>query len=253
MANLSATNVRDVTDCWARAYDLMAALLGSNETTNDTWRKAAKKVWDIGLAAADTAEAQSPLTNVCAYANEARSAFVPSSFIKDRLSSQVNGLITECDGNLGNFLDDNDVRVHPSFGDLFYLVTGARLSPITCVFPPSQVLGSVARSAGTWTFSAGTDVDVTKYGGAQLQIRATHLIGAADAIVTLTCQKFDGGTEQQVVTMPSGSAIDTLVDVGDSADLYVAVTTASVSGGTNADAIDIETKLTRAIASILTG
>lgn len=251
MANITSSNVLTIADGYARAYELMAALLGSNETTAGTWRRLAKLVWDTALAAADASEAQSPLSNIAAYANEARTAFIPSTFIKDRLAQQVNGLIAECDGNLGSFLNDNDARVHYYFGELFYLVTGQRLSPVTVVFPPSQSLYTASRAAGAWTAVAGTDVDETKYGGAQLQIKATHLIGAADVTITLTCVKFDGGTEQQVVTLPQNTALDGTVDVGDSDDLYVAVSACAVSGGTNSDAFAVETKLTRSIAAAL--
>lgn len=252
MANLSAQNVQDICDVYARQYDLMATLLGTDEVTADTWRFGAKKVWDIALAGADAAEAQSPLTNIAGVANDARVAFAPATFVKERLQSQIQGLQAECDGSIGTFLNDNTIRVHPSFGDLYFYVAGVRLSPIAVVFPPVQVLAHIVRGASAFTYSAGTAVDTTKYGGAQLRLRAKTVIGGADCVLTLTCQKADGGSEQQVVTMPSTSAIDTYVDVGSASNIYTAVTNITATGGTNLDSIDVETKLTRSIATILT-
>jgi len=251
MANLSTANVTAIADALARGYDLQAALLGADETTNDTWRKLAKLVWDTAISAADASEAQSPLTNLAGVANDARTNFAPSVFIKDRLQAIVQGLINECDANLGDYLNDNDLRVHYSFGDLFYYVTGLRLSPISVVFPPVQIVAHIVRGASTWTFTGGTAVDTTKYGGAQLRLRAKSIIGASDCVCTLTCVKADGSSEQRSATMPQASAVDTYVDVGSASNLYVSVSAISVTGGTNGDDIDVETKLVRSIATAL--
>ena len=251
MANLSTANVTTIADALARGYDLQAALLGADEVTPSTWRMMAKLVWDTAIAAADASEAQSPLTNLAGVANDARTNFNPSVFVKDRLQSIVQGLVNECDGNLGDYLDDNDLRVHYSFGDLYYYVTGLRLSPISVVFPPVQIIAHVLRGASEWAFSAGTAIDTTKYGGAQLRLRAKTVIGAADCVCTLTCVKADGSSEQRSATMPSGSAIDTYVDVGSASNLYASVSAISVTGGTNLDDIDVESKLLRSIASAI--
>jgi hypothetical protein len=252
MANLATADVTTICDVLARMYDLQAALLGADETTSSTWRKGMKSIWDTALAAADTAEAQTPLTNLCAPANDLRTAFNPTAFVKDRLLTVVNGLVTECDADLGSYLDDNDLRVHYSFGDLFYYATGLRLSPISVVFPPVQSLYTAVRASTTWASTVGTPVDTTKYGGAQLTLRATHAIGSGeDAVATLTCVKLDGGTEQQVVTMPKDSVLDTYVDVGTAANIYTSVSAMVVTGGNASDALAVETKLTRSIAAAI--
>ena len=255
VANLPVAQAQNCMDVLARMYELAYPVLGSNETTANTWRRGAKRIWDEALAGADAAEAQSPLTYIAAPADTVRSALDPAVFIKNALQGLVTGLQSELDNDIAGFLGDNDIRAHYYFGDLFYQVTGRRLSPATVVFPPVQTIIAGDRGASAWTFDAASvPLDVTKYGGTQLELVADTLIGAADCVVTLTCRSWDGTTYtsvQEQVTMPQASASGTAVAIGDSGDLYVDVTAISATGGTSGDGLSVRSKLVRSIAAII--
>lgn len=251
MANMPLANALNAMDALARMWEIMAPVLGDDEVTPDTWRRGVKLVWDEALIAADETEAQSPLTNVATPADAARLSMAPAVHIRDAVQGIMTGLQSELDNDIAAYLSEEGGRCHYLFGDLYYYVSGARLSPTSVVFPPVQTIGSMARAGGSWTYTPGTAVDTTKHGPARLEIVCLGAVGLQDIVVTLTLAKFDGGTEQRQVTVTGQSEEGATFAVSGESDLYVNVASAEVSGGTDGDSLGVRTILARSIEDIL--
>jgi hypothetical protein len=173
----------------------------------------------------------------------------PSVSLPAAYASRIAALRTHLGGDLDAYLLNNDSRVHANINTIL----NAGLKP-TGIMAPSMTgaskLGNyVAATATTGTFTPGLSVDLTKYGKAWLQLHVTHNIGAS-LIATIIGTKIDGSAQSKAVTL-TGHVIGDLVAVGTlglSADHYVSVSSVTITGGTNLDAFDIETKIERAIA-----
>jgi hypothetical protein len=138
--------------------------------------------------------------------------------------------------NFNTWLAEGD-RVHPYFQQGGY----AGLTP-TNVFPPETELGTFAVSGpGAGTITAGDTVDTTRYGGAQLALVATSAIGSENIGVTLTVTDEDGEEDEVSGTITALSESATVVELGTSADRFVAVTACEITGGTASDAFKIVT------------
>lgn len=110
----------------------------------------------------------------------------------------------------------------------------------TNVFPPETELGTFAVSgSGAGTFTDGDAVDTTLYGGAQLALVTTSVIGAAGITVTLTVTDEEGEEGEVEGTITALSESGTVVELGTAADRFVAVTDCEITGGTASDAFKI--------------
>jgi hypothetical protein len=144
-------------------------------------------------------------------------------------------------GDLSAFLLANDKRVSA----VWNTILGARLTPASIMAPAmsgANKLGHFAAlTATTGTFTDGLAVDKTLYGKAWLQLVMTHDI-AGSLVATIVGKKYDGTSQSKAVTLTGHSNSD-IVPVGTtglSGDNFQDVTGVTITGGTAADAFDIE-------------
>lgn len=166
-------------------------------------------------------------------------------------------------GGVYSFINTNSLVVHPEFAAAFNWMSangrtlGLRPYPVQ-VIQPSQiftsvevVLGSIAvTGATTGTFTAGTALDLTKYGPAQLYLKNTAGSGTTGTatVFGITYTNAAGQTGQTTTQALSGS-------LGAGATLAVSTITGSAvsnitvnSSGSTGDAIAVTIEPTRTIA-----
>ncbi len=165
---------------------------------------------------------------------------------------------------LNAFLVTNTVQVHPEFAAAFNRMaslavttglTNTAPTPIALaqIYSPVEVsLGSIAvTGASTGTFSPGSTLDTTKYGGSQIYLKNTDVsttTGTATSF-TVTYTATDGtsghtSTQALGGTLASGAylAINAVKNAKTVTNIVVN------SGGVSPDAIAVVIKLVRAVA-----
>ncbi|MGH3430875.1 MAG: hypothetical protein ACRDQZ_25455 [Mycobacteriales bacterium] len=174
----------------------------------------------------------------------------PSPNLPSAYASRLTALRAAL-GDLNAYLIANDSRIHANFNTILNAGIAAR-----SIFPPVYSGGTklgdfVAIDATTGTFTAGVNVDTTKYGKAWLTLHMTHDITDA-LMVTVTGKKLDGTSHSVGPIDLTGKMNADQANVGTlglDADHFVQVTAIVITGGTAADAFDIETRLERTIAA----
>lgn len=177
-----------------------------------------------------------------AYAAETAAA-TPYATAASIWSTAVQNLNRHVSG-FNTYLAAQGILVSPDFRELVNTILGSNVLSSAYVFTPTAtVLASEAvTGSGAGTFTAGTDVsttDNTGYGGAQVEVHTTSLIGAASIVATLTVTLFDTTSTTRNVTIPSGTASGDTVSVGTSTDRIVACTAITFTGGTSGDAFEV--------------
>ena len=242
------TDAQSDFDVIAHSLELLETACGADEVTDGTLRHGIKNVQDrVGSAYSSLDETAIARDLDC---GTERTALVPATLAAALFGARIRGYITHY-GDLAVWLAAQTVRVHHKFGDVYRALTGSYLTPTSVVFPPVTAVSDFTRGASVWVFTHGAAIDSTKYGPAQMEV-VVHVgvtIGASPCVLTLTCVKFDGTTEQRIVTVPNGSAAGTVVDVGVSADVYQDVASITATGGNSGDRLDIRNKLLRTIAT----
>lgn len=159
--------------------------------------------------------------------------------------SAFNAAVTRhIGGDVNTWLALGSSRVH------YYFRQGGNtaLTPKN-VFPPATALGSFAvTGSGAGTFTDGSAVDTSLYGGAQISVKTTHAIGAADINLTISCLDEDGNVDTVTGTIPDGTLINTTIELGTAADRIADVTDVEITGGTADDAFTIQTVEDRTLA-----
>lgn len=256
MANYPAASAETDFDTLAHIYDLLDVVLG-NGTESGTASMGAQHIWDRVIEAADGPDKHSVIANLAGAAKTLAEKLKTASgetgygyTVADLVGGFLRGLQTELDGNIDTWLTNNARRVHWNIQALHYQVFGGYLTPAN-VFPPVVEMGRVDRAAGEWAFTDGDEIDpeTDNHGPGQLEIFVPqgYTIGAQDCVLTLTCVKATGSSEQRQVTMPAYSEAGTAVDVGTTSDVYTDVSAVSVTGGTDGDRVGVRTKLLRDI------
>lgn len=138
------------------------------------------------------------------------------------------------------------VRVHPDLRKIGFQIDAPNAFCATVVDP---VASYVVTGAGAGTFTAGSDLDTTVYGKANLSVVVTHAIGGVNLVATLSLKRIEGTRETRTVTMPALSLIGASVAIGTpGADMYVGVTSVTVAGGTAGDAFKVVSGIERTVA-----
>lgn len=245
MATISAANLTKLVDNLAAAYALATTWLGDGTGSTSISAGAASTLAGI-LALDDFDQENDLLAAAKAWAEQGKVASPLAAYgntMGIRARALVDALKVHRAGDLDAALATEVVRVHADFDRLYNDIYSAHLSRAN-VFPEVTITDTVTRTGGSPVLAAGTAIDQYQ-GPGQLEIEVTSTIGIADWVLTLTCDLLDGTTEDQEVTATALDAIGTKVDVGTSADVYMGVSAVSATGGTDADAVQVQTKLLR--------
>jgi len=148
-------------------------------------------------------------------------------------------------GSLNAFLTSAGIRVHPDLRKIGMQVDAVNAFAATAVDPMASF---AVTGSGAGTYTAGTDIDTTLYGKANLVVKPTALVGAATITATLTLRLLDGSQETKTVSLPSGTASGTAIEIGTpGTDMYVGVDGISITGGTNGDAFKVVSTVERTV------
>lgn len=254
MSNYSAANAQSDMDTVARMYELLESVLGTGSETG-TVSKGALNIYDRILDDADSTDDYSIIANLAQPANDLREAGKIYSGSQGYANTFANivrkfivGLQTELGGSIDSWLTSNSRRVHEYFGQAFYEVTGQRLSRAN-IFPTTVEMGTLSRSGSTWAFSDGSAVAST-IGPAQIEAYVpTGTIGSATCTVQVTVETLAGASESKTAYLPNASASGASAAFGTTGSIYVDVTAATCSGGTDGDIIALRTITKRDISS----
>jgi hypothetical protein len=149
--------------------------------------------------------------------------------------------------DLDTFLSDALLRVHNLWRRGGNLAIAAEN-----VFPPVTILGTVAvtgSGAGTLTMDPDTDGAInTIYADAELEVKVINQqLGAAQIVLTVVGTNFLGGVETHTATITAEAAENAVFDVGTSGDRYYTLTSVTLTGGTNGDDLQIQSKVDRTL------
>jgi hypothetical protein len=244
VATLAITPLLTILDSLAKAVQIFAAAVGASGSDVSTVSEgAANNVVTLADAVASS-------NDVAALVKEfqERATLVTTDALARTLQGERVQVALDAHyggtGGLNRFLTAQGKRVHPDLRRL-----GIQVDAVNA-FPPAIVtLATFAvTGAATGTLTPGSDVDTGLYGKANTVVRTTTAIGSTTT-VTLTMKKLDGTTEQQLVTLPSGTASGVEFDIGThGTDLYVGVSAIAVAGGTAGNGFAVRTEVERAIA-----
>lgn len=176
----------------------------------------------------------------------------PTNDISPGFVARLKALNTHLDPTLDGYLTSNDARVHPALRD--YLKWPLKPSNIfqSPVLSGGTKLGSYVLSGmSAGAFTDGVAVDLTKFGKIWLTVKIVGQTVSADITVTIVGKKIDNSSQSKVVTLTSGSVVNTHFNVGTlgvSADHFVDVTAVTVTGGGASDAFELESRLERTVA-----
>lgn len=234
MSTINTTQLAAETARIAAVYNALATVVGSGET--NTISKAGENSLAAILATADSdiLNALLPEADIfkCALAE-----------IDTRALARWLWALDQHVGGLNDFLDDNAMHIH------YHCKTCYPTLLPRSVFPPVTELGTLAMSdADTGTITVGDSVDTDLYGDGLIELYTTVLIGAADLTGTVYGTDIDGNSVQADFTVSSGTATETVVAISGTTR-FVSIdkdlTEASLSGGTNGDALTIRTTFDR--------
>lgn len=251
MATLSAADLTKLVDNLAAAYALAKTWLGDGTGSTSISAGAASTL--AGILALDDYDQENDLLAASkAWAEQSKyrsglSAYGNTVGLRSR--QIIDALKTHENGDLDAALATEAVRVHADFDRLYYDVYGTHLTRDN-VFPEVTITDSILQTAGLPVVSAGATIDEFQ-GPGQLEVEViTGAIGTPNWVLTLTCDLLDGTTEDKIVTVTGLSTVGTKFDVGTAADVYMGISAASATGGTNGDNVQVQTKLLRTPALI---
>lgn len=236
----------DLTDDIARMVQVLQTAIG-DEDTPATAAAYAAAVRNTLTAFADPDEAKLTIdllpaardmvTNI---ANLARIASYVAGFNSAVLSHLAQDLNT--------WLTAGALRVHP----LFRQGGNASILPIN-VFPPLTVLATYAvtgSGAGTLTLDPTTLglINTALYADAPLEVKVINQqLGAAQIVMTVVGTDFAGAAQSHVATITAEAAQNAVFDVATASDRFARVTAATITGGTNGDDLQIQSKVDRSL------
>jgi len=236
------------TDMFAAAVEILFTAHG-DEDTPDTAAAECAAFRDDVVAFTDPDEAE-----ITAAFIDVAISLVSAMELERTLASYFSQFNSAVIAHLGEDLNDwiefDGTKVH----HLFKRGGNLQLSPVN-VFPPITILGDFAVSgtdAGTWTPNPDNDaeVDTANYADAQLECEVINqTIGGASITVHVTGTDFDGnsqGPHDAIIT--SGAIVGDKFDVGTSVDRYATITAVTITGGTNGDDFQIQTKEDRTLS-----
>lgn len=244
MTTISASDFLTITDSAGKQY-AEELLIPTDTHAGNVLTGASNNVTRI-KALTDTQQVIDLLSGV--YATEtaaatpyATAASVWGTFVQN-LNRHVSGYNT--------YLAAEGILVSPDFRDLVNAILGSNVLSSAYVFVPiATVLASEAvTGSGAGTYTHGTAVATTAntgYGGAQVEVHTTSLIGATSIVATLTVTLYDGTSTTRSVTIPNGTASGSNISVGSSTDRITDVTVISFTGGQSGDAFQVRTIVPR--------
>lgn len=159
-----------------------------------------------------------------------------------------SAIISHLGQNLNTWLTTGALRVHP----LFRQGGNTTLLPIN-VFPPATVLATFAvtgAGAGALTLDPTTLglIDTTLYADAPLEVKVINqAIGAAQIVATVIGTDFAGAAQSHTATITAEAAENAVFDVGTASDRFARVTAVTITGGTNGDDLQIQSKVDRSL------
>lgn len=143
-------------------------------------------------------------------------------------------------GEINAYLTTNSVLVHAELRDALTTLSAVN------VIPPVTVLGSFEfTDVGTGTFTQNNSIDITKFGGAQLEVVAlTALTGAGTSIASLTGTAFNGDAITKATLASLGALAQYAVkDISATyTERFKAVTALTVTGGATGEKFIVRTK-----------
>lgn len=162
----------------------------------------------------------------------------------DIINGLLDWLVHDNDTTLDAYLASETEQVSEYFDDLHFVIKRIHLHASVVFCEQTFTLGDIEVEAGpVLTFTDGTRLGIgSGYAGgtgatrnyAPARFKAvvtTQPIGATDLDVTVTCTKPDGSSENKDVVIPSGSAVDTEVLIGDVTDVYLDLTNVAYTAG----------------------
>lgn len=245
--SLSAADLLTVLDSVAKGVALFEGALGILGSESNTVSKGAANNVATLQALADIA-VQGDLAAVFRARAEATKAgalyrTLGGSAIQRALDKHYGD--ATAGGSLNAFLKAQDKRVHPDLRKIGFQIDAENAFAPTAVDP---VASFAVTGSGAGSFSAGSDVDTTLYGKANMSVKTTTLIGAAPIIATLAMTKLDGSTESKQVTIPGATAQNTVIAIGTpGTDMYVGCSGISITGGTNGDGFKVVSVVERTV------
>jgi hypothetical protein len=103
--------------------------------------------------------------------------------------------------------------------------------------------------AGTLTIDPTTGGAInTDYADAELEVKVINQqLGAAQIVLTVVGTNFLGGVESHTATITAEAAMDAVFDIGAPGDRYYTLTSITLTGGTNGDDLQIQSKEDRSL------
>lgn len=242
---LALATLLTVLDSIAKGVALFEAAVGTGSEADTLSKGAANNVTTL-QSVADSQVQADLMTAFRARAEAMKSASLDRVLGGAAIQRVLSKHYGESAAGLNQYLKTNDSRVHPNLTDI-----GFQIDPEN-VFAPAAVdpVASFAvTGAGAGTFAAGSSIDTTLYGKANMKVKTTSLIGASTITATVTMTKIDGSSESKQVTIPNSTAANTEFNVGTpGTDMYIGCTAIAITGGTNGDAFKVISAVERTIA-----
>jgi hypothetical protein len=242
MATISVADFKTLADSIAKQAEILQTAVGTDGAGSGTSGKGAQNNVDRIVAFTDPDQ----ITDLLEPAEYALSKILSANALPRLLggTALVNALDVHV-GGINSWGDTNDVRVHWLLAEIVSWLNPARVFPP--VVDPMATFDVTGSGAGTYAHVAG--IDTTKYGKANLVLKTTSAIGAAQIVATITCKKIDGTTEDKEVTIPGSTGSGTEFDIGThDTDMYVDTTNITITGGTSGESFKILSEIERAIA-----
>lgn len=178
-----------------------------------------------------------------------------STIFRDLVNALETHVTGESYDDLDAYLTDKDIDVSWHFDDAYNATKGNHLNAINVFGDVVPNLGEwEATGSGTGTFTDGSIVGTgtgktssTNRCETLLEAYCVTAIGGTNLILDITLTDDDGTAASEAVTVPSGSALGTTVDIGGTSRYYVDVTNIRAAGGTSGDKIRIRSKIKRTV------
>jgi hypothetical protein len=231
-------------DIMVQAIDALLTAKGAEDTAGTASHFAADLRAAInGLLDPDTADIT---IDLLAESQALVEAMLLESSVSSMFSRWNSAVTRHLGSDVNTLLSDAGLRVHHLWkraGNLLILPHNA--------FPPVTILGTYAvtgSGVGTLTKSGGGACS-TSYADAALEIKVVNQqLGAAAITATVVGTDIDGTVQTHTCTIDSGAVQDSVWDVGtDTTDFFYTVTSVTITGGTNGDDLQIQTKEDRTV------
>lgn len=246
MATIDNGFLQDILDSLAAQYRLLIDTLGDGTEGEETVSAGALSIRTGLLDTEDNDQVRDMRTGFDETYEKAKyrsSSAQAGNTAANILKGDLDAINRHLSGAFVDTITDAGILVHPDFAELYFDIYKSRLAR-ALIFPAVTTIGTLARGESTtaYTHVAG----VSEYHGpGQMEVEVLAEIGAANWVLTLTCETLAGEDEEKVVTIPSGSLVGAKIAVGTAGNKYVDVTDVEATGGTSGDAARIQPILLR--------